>query len=132
MSFTRVATRLALVAAALAMTIGAEAQTSQSPPMVEWVVPVLKTNKPQTADEAEAGRQRGRELPPPEVLQPTLDPALSSYRPRSDAKLTGTFKGAASDVMVAIAQKCGDVLLCACGRLRRRGRDHHLALQILA
>jgi len=105
MSSTRVATRLALVAAALAMTIGAEAQTSQSPPMVEWIVPALKTNKPQTADEAEAGRQRGRELPPPEVLQPMLDPALPSYRPRSDVQITGSFKGAASDVMVELAQK---------------------------
>src|SRR6516164_2280134 len=105
MSFTRVATRLALVAAALAMTIGAEAQTSQSPPMVEWIVPAPKTNKPQTADEAEAGRQRGRELPPPEVLQPMLDPALPSYRPRSDVQITGSFKGAASDVMVELAQK---------------------------
>jgi len=73
-------------------------------PMVEWVVPALPTNRPQTAEEAEEGRKSGRKLPPPEVLQPTLDPALSSYVPRQP-KLAGTFKGAASDVLAVLAQK---------------------------
>jgi len=73
--------------------------------MVEWVVPALPTNKPQTAEEAEAGRQRGRDLPPPEVLQPMLDSALPTYRPRTDVPITASFKGAASDVMVVLAQK---------------------------
>ena len=36
----------------------------------EWVLPALPTNKPQTPEQAESGRQRGRDLPPPEVLQP--------------------------------------------------------------
>jgi len=73
-------------------------------PAVEWVVPALPTNKPQTAEEAEEGRKSGRKLPPPEVLQPTLDPALPSYVPRRQ-KLAGTFKGAASDVLAALVQK---------------------------
>src|SRR5437868_12530534 len=73
-------------------------------PAVEWVVPALPTNRPQTAEEAEEGRKSGRKLPPPEVLQPALDPALPSYVPRQP-KLAGTFKGAASDVLAVLAQK---------------------------
>jgi len=73
-------------------------------PMVEWVVPAVPTNKPQTPEQAKEGQQRGRELPPPEILQPTLDPALPAYVPRKE-KLTGTFKGAASDVLAVLVQK---------------------------
>jgi len=102
---TRFAMKLTVPALALALTVAVEAQTPRSSSMVEWIVPALKTNKPQTPEEAEAGRQRGRELPPPEVLQPMLDPALPSYKPRTDVQLTGNFKGAASDVMVVLAQK---------------------------
>ena len=70
-------------------------------PMVEWAVPAVPTVKPQTAEQAESGRQRGRELPPAEVLQPTLDAALAAYVPRKE-KLTGTFKGASSDVLTVL------------------------------
>jgi phosphate transport system substrate-binding protein len=80
-----------------------QAQTTQRP-MVEWVVPALPPNRPQTAEEAEEGRKSGRRLPPPEVLQPTLDPALPPYVPRRE-QLSGTFKGAASDVLVVLVQK---------------------------
>ena len=95
---------VALGAGTLATAIIAAAQTPDVRPMVEWIIPALQTNKPQTPEEAEAGRQRGRDLPPPEILQPTLDPALQSYRPRTDVQIAGSFKGAASDVMVVIAQ----------------------------
>jgi phosphate transport system substrate-binding protein len=73
-------------------------------PAVEWVIPGLPTNRPQTPEEAEEGRKSGRKLPPSEVLQPTLDPALPSFVPRKQ-KLAGTFKGAASDVLAALVQK---------------------------
>ena len=72
--------------------------------MVEWVEPPLATNKPQTDAEAEHGRQMGRSLPAPEVLQPTLDPALPAYRPRTNGKLSGHFKGAASDVLPSLVR----------------------------
>jgi phosphate transport system substrate-binding protein len=75
-----------------------------SPPMVQWAVPAVPTNKPQTPEQAKAGQERGRELPPPEVLQPTLDRELPHYVPRKE-RLAGTFKGAASDVMVVLANK---------------------------
>ena len=95
---------VALGAGTLATAIIAAAQTPDVRPMVEWIIPALQTNKPQTPEEAEAGRQRGRDLPPPEILQPTVDPALQSYRTRTDVQIAGSFKGAASDVMVVIAQ----------------------------
>jgi phosphate transport system substrate-binding protein len=91
--------------AALLIFANAGAQIVESPPMVEWLIPALKTNRPQTPEQAEAGRQYGRELPPPEVLQPMLDPALPAYEPRGKVAITGTFKGAASDVLVVLAQK---------------------------
>jgi phosphate transport system substrate-binding protein len=94
--------RLALAIGALFLASGAIAQDTR--PMVEWVIPAVPTNKPQTPEMAESGRQRGRELPPPEALQPRLDPALPAFVPRKE-KLTGTFKGASSDVLTVVAQK---------------------------
>jgi phosphate transport system substrate-binding protein len=104
MSIRSIASKVAVAVAAVALATGALAQSSR--PMVEWVVPALPTNKPQTAEQAEEGRQKGRELPPPEVLQPMLDQALPSYQPRQ--QVTGSLKGAASDVMVVLAQKWFD------------------------
>jgi len=98
-------TRFVLALAACICTAVASAQAVDARPMVEWVVPALATNKPQSPEQAEAGRQRGRELPPPEVLQPMLDKALPAYQPRKDLKLTGTFKGASSDVLTTLVQK---------------------------
>jgi len=92
---------IALAAASLAFAVNALAQDAR--PMVEWVAPALPTNKPQTPEQAKSGQERGRDLPPPEILQPTLDPALPAYRPRSG--ITGSFKGAASDVLVVLANK---------------------------
>lgn len=66
---------------------------------VEWLVPAAAPAQPQTPEAAERGKQFGRKLPTPEALQPTLDAALTAYQPRSDVKLSGTFKGASSDVL---------------------------------
>ena len=70
---------------------------------VEWVDQPRATAKPQTEEEAEAGKKNGRALPELELLQPMLDPALPAYKPRKDLKLAGTFKGAASDVLPGLA-----------------------------
>jgi phosphate transport system substrate-binding protein len=94
--------KVAIAAVSLAFAVNALAQDAR--PMVEWVVPAVPTNKPQTPEQAKAGVERGRELPPPEVLQPTLDPALPAFVPGKE-KLTGSFKGASSDVLVVVAQK---------------------------
>jgi len=73
--------------------------------MVEWVTPAAPTNRPQTEAEAAAGRESGRKLPTPEILQPTLDPSLQPYQPHADRKLTGKFKAASSDVLPELAGK---------------------------
>jgi len=78
---------------------------AQAPGMVEWGTHPLATNKPQTEGEAAAGRTSGRKLPVPEILQPTLDAALSPYKPRPGLKLSGTFKAASSDVLPGLAEK---------------------------
>jgi phosphate transport system substrate-binding protein len=96
--------RLVLWIGVFVIVGSALAQTADTRPMVEWLAPALPPNKPQTPEEAKEGRDSGRKLPPPEVLQPTLDPALPAYQPRKE-KLTGTFKGGASDVLVVLVQK---------------------------
>jgi phosphate transport system substrate-binding protein len=93
--------KIAVAVASLAFATAALAQDAR--PMVEWVVPALPTNKPQTPEQTKAGQQQGRELPAPEILQPMLDPALPAFVPRRE-KLTGTFKGASSDVLTVVAQ----------------------------
>jgi phosphate transport system substrate-binding protein len=74
------------------------------PPMVEWLEPALPTNQPQTPAQDEESRERGRTLPPPEILQPTVDPALPLFRPCHNGALHGTFKGASSDVLPALVK----------------------------
>lgn len=104
-SITLAATALA-AAASLAMLAPAHAQAQPSAtPMLMWVTPTTPTNTPQTEAQAKAGVEHGRDLPAPEVLQPTLDTQLPPYQPRRDIKISGTFKGAASDVLVVLAQK---------------------------
>lgn len=88
----------------IALAAGGALAQGQQAPMVEWLLPAPPTNKPQTPEQAEEARQHGRELPPPEILQPTLDPALPAYQPRKE-KLSGAFRGAASDVLVVLAEK---------------------------
>jgi phosphate transport system substrate-binding protein len=92
---------------AFAVAANAFAQAGETRPIVEWLTPAPLPNKPQTPEQAEEGRKFGRKLPPPEVLQPTLDQELPAYQPRKQ-KLTSTFRGGASDVMVVLVQKWFD------------------------
>ena len=102
----RIATTAMAVAAALAAfaPTGAQAQKAATP-MLTWVTPATESHKPQTEAQAKEGMAKGRELPPPEILQPTLDAQLPAYQPRRDIHISGTFKGAASDVLAVLAQK---------------------------
>jgi phosphate transport system substrate-binding protein len=77
--------------------------TASATGLVQWLDTPRATVMPQTEQEAETGKTSGRKLPEPELLQPKLDPALPAYRPRKDLKLSGTFKGAASDVLPGLA-----------------------------
>jgi len=83
----------------------AQSGATAGAPALTWVTPVLPTNAKQTEEQAEQGRLHGRDLPEPEILQPRIDERLPSYQPRKDIKISGTFKGAASDVLVVLAQK---------------------------
>jgi phosphate transport system substrate-binding protein len=100
----RIAGHIGMLLGALTLVAGARAQTVDTRPMVEWVIPALGTNAPQTEEEAKEGQRSGRKLPTPEVLQPVLDPSLPAFQPRKE-KLTGSFHGAASDVMKVLVEK---------------------------
>jgi phosphate transport system substrate-binding protein len=105
MDMTRItAAQIMLCAGAIAVAAGTQAQPVDTRPMVEWIVPALTTNLPQTDEDAKEGQRSGRKLPPPEVLQPVLDSALPAFLPRKE-RLTGSFHGAASDVMKVIVEK---------------------------
>jgi phosphate transport system substrate-binding protein len=95
---------IALWAGAATGVTAASAQSPQARSMVEWVIPALPTHVPQSADEAKEGQLHGRKLPAPEVLQPVLDPALPAFQPRA-GKLTGSFRGASSDVLKVLVEK---------------------------
>jgi phosphate transport system substrate-binding protein len=72
--------------------------------IIEWLSPAPVPNRKQTKEEEDAGRKFGRELPTPEILQPALDPALPTYQPRKDIKLSGSLKGAASDTLPSLVK----------------------------
>lgn len=83
---------------------GQDSNRTGSQGMVEWVVPPLPTNKPQTDAQAEEGRLHGRALPEPEILQPLPDASLPAYQPRKDIQIAGHFKAGASDIMVGLVR----------------------------
>lgn len=68
--------------------------------LVEWMIPPQAANPPQSKAEKEQGREHGRTLPTPELLQPSLDPALPGFEPRRLAAATVTV--ASSDVLPAL------------------------------
>jgi len=72
--------------------------------MVDWLVPSVPSNRPQTPAEEEAGRQQGRRMPAPELLQPILDPELRDYQPVRSV-LSGNYKAAASDVLPGLVKQ---------------------------
>ncbi|MDE2486499.1 MAG: substrate-binding domain-containing protein, partial [Alphaproteobacteria bacterium] len=57
------------------------------------------TATPQSQTEKKVGMTKGRALPTPELLQPTLDPALPSYVASAPGALKGHYKAAVSDVL---------------------------------
>src|SRR3954447_23775518 len=72
---------------------------------VLFAASTLPTNAPQTPEQADLGKTQGRALPTREVLQPTLDPALRSFRPAYGKKqLAGSIKCASSDVLPGVAK----------------------------
>lgn len=91
-------------AAAALLAAPAPAQDGPGGAMIDIVQPAAASNRPQTDAEKKIGLEQGRILPPPELLQPTLDPALPAYVP-TGARLHGHFKAAASDVLAVLAKR---------------------------
>ena len=89
--------RALIVAAALAPLAASAA--GRTPATMEWQLPVEPTHPPQTKAQDEAGMEHGRALPAPEVLQPTLDPALAGFEPRYGRDFGGTLRLMCSDVL---------------------------------
>ena len=93
---------LTLANAAFAGEASPAKPRTYQPGPVEWLEPALPANTPQTEEEKESGRQRGRRTPQPEVLQPSVDMQLPAYTPTPGVKLRGSFSGASSDVLVGL------------------------------
>jgi phosphate transport system substrate-binding protein len=66
--------------------------------------PARSIPTPASRAETERWKETGRTLPTPELLQPTLDPALPHYVPRPGPALSGHLKGAASDVLAVLTK----------------------------
>ena len=90
----------ALLSPACALAAGAAVR----PATVEWQLPIAPTHPVQTRAQDRAGMLQGRALPPPEVLQPTLDPALRNFAPRYGRGLSGTLRLMCSDTMPALVR----------------------------
>jgi len=71
------------------------------------IVPLTAAPKPHPPTPAESNlwKQQGRTLPEPELLQPTLDPALPAFTPKHGPDLSGHLTGAASDVLALLTKQ---------------------------
>ncbi|GIL41150.1 phosphate-binding protein PstS [Rhodospirillales bacterium TMPK1] len=103
----------------LAVSLFAAPAASAQQKLVDWPQLPVARSVPQTDAEKEFGKEHGRKLPTPEILQPTLDPALQPYQAQKGVKLTGTRKAAASDVLPDLVHRWVDGF-----------RKHHPGVQI--
>jgi phosphate transport system substrate-binding protein len=79
--------------------------TATGSDLVAWSDKPLPTNVPQTEEEKKKGQLEGRTLPEPELLQPSLDPALPEFHPAfKQNELRGDYKCASSDVLPGLAK----------------------------
>lgn len=97
-----------LVALLCGQLVAAPAQASgpaasDAPPVkpgfTTWIVPTASEPHPQSDEEKKAAQQEGRELPTPELLQPSLDPSLPPYTPTPGLKIKRTYQAGSSDVL---------------------------------
>ena len=71
---------------------------------VTWQLPVQQTHPAQTKAQDAFGMEHGRPPPPPELLQPSLDPTLAKFEPRHGASFGGTLRLMGSDVLPALVR----------------------------
>lgn len=67
--------------------------------MVEWLQPAIADLPLRSEEEKQKGMEFGRELPQPELLQPSLDEGLPAFTPALDPELSVAYTGGASDVL---------------------------------
>ncbi|MBS0478010.1 MAG: substrate-binding domain-containing protein [Proteobacteria bacterium] len=94
--------RIVLAAVSLLIAGAAMAQDADPPIKpggVTWIEPSAPPVYPQTDAEKKAGMQDGRTLPAPELLQPSLDPALPHYVPTKGLRIKASFRAGSSDVL---------------------------------
>ncbi|HEX3842930.1 MAG TPA: substrate-binding domain-containing protein [Steroidobacteraceae bacterium] len=96
--------RALLIACSLALVPVVRAAQASAPATMQWQAPVEQTHPPQTKAQDAFGLEHGRPLPPPELLQPPLDPALPDFKPRYDAELGGTLRLMGSDVLPGLVR----------------------------
>lgn len=89
----------------LAGSLAGSAAPSPSGPPAPAYFPGRMLPQPPTEEEKARWRQEGRTLPEREFLQPTLDADLPAYVPTPGLKLSGRFRGAASDVLVDLSRR---------------------------
>lgn len=91
---------------ALAQVAAAAQAGSQAAPAATttWQLPLERTHPPQTKAQDDFGMQHGRPLPPRELLQPALDPALAEFEPRYGAGFGGTLRLMGSDVLPGLVR----------------------------
>jgi len=83
----------------LACALVSSVQASTHPTQVELLLPPAPKHAPQTPEQDAAGERSGRPLPAPEILQPTLDSTLPTFKPRYRPTLKGSLSMASSDVL---------------------------------
>ena len=98
------ATLLVMAGPAAASDAPAKPAPPVKPGSVTWPEPTASSPAPQTDAEKKLGMQNGRTLPTPELLQPSLDPALPAYVPNKRVKLRASFRAGSSDVLPALVE----------------------------
>ncbi|MDH7974468.1 substrate-binding domain-containing protein [Sphingomonas sp. AR_OL41] len=90
-----------IASAALIMASAATAQSAPptKPGLVTWVEPTAVEVHPQSDAEKQTGMISGRALPVPELLQPSLDPALPRFVTTRGLRITRAYRAGSSDVL---------------------------------
>jgi phosphate transport system substrate-binding protein len=100
MMFSRVFfTALAATVLTAADTASAQSTPPIKPGVVTWSAPTAVEPHPQTEEEKKAGMVVGRTLPTPELLRPSLDPALPHYVPTRGNRVKHSYRAGCSDVL---------------------------------
>lgn len=97
-----------VLACACLSSAAASVDSQPAPPPVpgnvEWLLPASPPVRAQTEEEKKLGQAVGRTLPGPEILQPTLDPALRPYSPTPGLKIDRHFRAGCSDVLPGLVE----------------------------